>query len=65
MEGEEKREGGAKKRSEKEKIGCELENMSRVLPAQLRYISFPDGRYEPIKKVRSHLGRLMMSCKVC
>jgi 26S proteasome regulatory subunit N2 len=47
---------GAKKKNgkeaEKEKLGYWIENMSRVLPAQLKYISFPaDGRYEPIKKV--------------
>jgi len=29
-----------------------LSNLSRVLPAQLKYITFPDGsRYSPIKKV--------------
>ena len=39
------------KEREKEKVGYELENMSRVLPAQLRFISFPEPRYEPIKKV--------------
>lgn len=41
----------AKKKPEKEKVGYELENMSRVLPAQLKYISFPAGRYKPVKKV--------------
>lgn len=40
-----------KKKAEKEKIGYELENMSRVLPGQLKYISFPAGRYKPVKKV--------------
>ncbi|KAI9843972.1 MAG: proteasome regulatory particle base subunit [Sclerophora amabilis] len=39
-----------KPEKEKEKIGYDLENMSRVLPAQLRFISFPEGRYEPVKK---------------
>ena len=56
--GEERKEAGAAtagKRREKEKVGYALENMSRVLPAQLRYLSFPDGRYEPVKKVRSIL----------
>ena len=29
-----------------------LSNLSRVLPGQLRYISFPEGsRYAPVKKV--------------
>ncbi|KAF2140844.1 uncharacterized protein K452DRAFT_359291 [Aplosporella prunicola CBS 121167] len=41
---------GAKKRVEKEKVGYDLENMSRVLPAQLKYISFPGERYVPVKK---------------
>ena len=42
----------AKKKFEKEKVGYEIENMSRVLPAQLKFISFPPGRYKPVKKVR-------------
>ena len=42
----------AKKKAEKEKVGYEIENMSRVLPGQLKYISFPAGRYKPVKKVR-------------
>ena len=54
-DGEEAKEGqpqaeGLKKRMEKEKVGYDLENMSRVLPAQRKFISFPDGRYEPVKK---------------
>ena len=40
----------AKAKLEKEKVGYELENMSRVLPPQLKYISFPEGRYIPVKK---------------
>lgn len=41
-----------KKRAEKEKVGYEVVNMARVLPEQLKYISFlSDGRYEPVKKV--------------
>ena len=35
---------------EKEKVGYEMENMSRVLPAQLKYLTFPDLRYEPVKR---------------
>jgi 26S proteasome regulatory subunit N2 len=46
---------GQKKKVEKEKVGYELENMSRVLPGQLKFISFPDPRYEPVKKVRKLL----------
>ena len=42
---------GLKKKMEKEKVGYDMENMSRVLPAQLKFISFPDARYEPVKKV--------------
>lgn len=41
----------AKKKLEKEKVGYDIENMSRVLPAQLKFISFPAGRYKPVKKV--------------
>ncbi|KOS23332.1 26S proteasome regulatory subunit rpn2 [Escovopsis weberi] len=40
----------SKKKPEKEKVGYEIENMSRVLPGQLKYISFPAGRYKPVKK---------------
>ncbi|CAI6335943.1 unnamed protein product [Periconia digitata] len=39
-----------KKKVEKEKIGYDLENMSRVLPGQVKYISFPQDRYVPVKK---------------
>lgn len=42
---------GLKKKMEREKVGYDIENMSRVLPAQLKFISFPVGRYEPVKKV--------------
>ena len=41
---------GIKKKLEKEKVGYEIGNMSRVLPAQVKYLSFPDRRYEPVKK---------------
>lgn len=44
-----------KKKVEKEKVGYELENMSRVLLPQLKYLTFPDPRYEPVKRVRIHL----------
>ena len=40
-----------RKKVEREKVGYELENMSRVLPAQLKYLTFPDPRYEPVKRV--------------
>ncbi|KAL8816037.1 MAG: hypothetical protein Q9223_004895 [Gallowayella weberi] len=51
----EKKEGSlspesAKRKMEKEKVGYQLENMSRVLPAQTKFISFPEGRYRPVKK---------------
>lgn len=42
-----------KKRVEKEKVGYEMENMSRVLNPQVKYISFPEERYIAVKKVRS------------
>jgi 26S proteasome regulatory subunit N2 len=41
----------SKKKVEKEKVGYDLENMSRVLPGQIKYISFPEERYVPVKKV--------------
>ncbi|KKA26421.1 hypothetical protein TD95_000154 [Thielaviopsis punctulata] len=40
----------SKKRNEKEKAGFDMENMTRILPGQLKYISFPAGRYQPVKK---------------
>lgn len=40
----------SKKKAEKEKVGYEIENMSRILPAQLKYLSFPDHRFQPVKK---------------
>ncbi|GAO17895.1 hypothetical protein UVI_02030080 [Ustilaginoidea virens] len=40
----------AKKKPEKEKTGYEIENMARVLPSQLKYVSFAGGRYKPVKK---------------
>ncbi|EEP77876.1 hypothetical protein UREG_02725 [Uncinocarpus reesii 1704] len=39
-----------KRKAEKEKVGYELANMSRVLPAQLKHLTFPDPRYEPVKR---------------
>lgn len=62
-EGGESKDGtlpeGLRKKMEREKVGYDIENMSRVLPAQLKFISFPGGRYEPVKKVRnSYLSRL-------
>ncbi|KAJ9491131.1 hypothetical protein VN97_g2107 [Penicillium thymicola] len=39
-----------KKKAEREKVGYELDNLSRVLPAQLKYLTFPDPRYEPVKR---------------
>ncbi|KAL4804283.1 armadillo-type protein [Aspergillus unguis] len=49
-EGEKEAGEGQKKKVEREKVGYELENMSRVLPAQLKYLTFPDLRYEPVKR---------------
>jgi len=46
-----------KKKAEKEKVGYELENMSRVLPPQVKHITFPGDRFIPVKKVStSHSG---------
>ncbi|KAL1305251.1 hypothetical protein AAFC00_002166 [Neodothiora populina] len=45
-------EGATKKKAEREKIGYELGNMSRVLPAQIKHVSFhKEGRYHPVKRV--------------
>lgn len=47
------KEGEKKKKVEREKVGYEVENMSRVLPAQVKYVSFPvERRWQPVKKVR-------------
>ncbi|KAK5111144.1 hypothetical protein LTR62_005343 [Meristemomyces frigidus] len=44
----------ARKKVEKEKVGFELENMSRVLPGQIRFVSFmAGGRYRAVKKPTS------------
>jgi 26S proteasome regulatory subunit N2 len=46
------KESSPRAKLQKEKVGHELENMSRVLPSQVRWISFPsDGRYQPVKRV--------------
>ncbi|KAK1059918.1 proteasome regulatory particle base subunit [Friedmanniomyces endolithicus] len=39
-----------KRKVDREKVGYELENMSRVLPGQVKFISFLEGRYQPVKK---------------
>lgn len=55
--GDDAKEGSAppdaKKKPEKEKAGFDIDNMSRVLPSQLKYVSIPAGRYRPVKKVSS------------
>ncbi|KAK6533789.1 proteasome regulatory particle base subunit [Orbilia ellipsospora] len=51
-----------KKSQSKETAGYKIDNMSRVLPAQLKYISFlPDSRYVPVKKVTG--GVLLLADK--
>jgi 26S proteasome regulatory subunit N2 len=55
----------AKKKSEKEKVGYEIENMSRVLPGQLKFISFPAGRYKPVKKVSEAFPRPLQILYTC
>jgi 26S proteasome regulatory subunit N2 len=52
----------SRKKAEKEKVGFELENMSRVLPAQIKYISFPEERYVPVKKVSLTLSHCLILC---
>jgi len=51
-----------KKKLEKEKVGYDIENMSRVLPAQLKFISFPAGRYKPVKKVIRFPSQFRFEC---
>ncbi|KAK5129989.1 hypothetical protein LTR08_002582 [Meristemomyces frigidus] len=49
----EERDGASasKRKVERERVGYEMENMSRVLPAQIKYLSFDArGRYQPVKK---------------
>ncbi|KAI0170035.1 26S proteasome regulatory subunit rpn2 [Pestalotiopsis sp. NC0098] len=41
-----------KKKEQREKAGYDIDNMSRVLPGQLKYISPVKGRYWPVKLVR-------------
>ncbi|KAF4120387.1 26S proteasome regulatory subunit N2 [Geosmithia morbida] len=40
----------SKKEPEKEKAGFDIDNMTRVLPSQLKYLSIPAGRYRLVKK---------------
>jgi 26S proteasome regulatory subunit N2 len=49
-EGENGAASEPKRKIEKEKVGYEMSNMSRVLPAQLKYLSFPDTRYQTVKR---------------
>lgn len=74
---DEKKEGGdgdkegassteiAKKKLDKEKVGYDIENMSRVLPAQLKFVNFPAGRYKPVKKVSQTSVLLTTSANIC
>ena len=50
-----------KRRLEKEKVGVYLDNMSRVLPPQRRYISLSDERYNVIKAPRGGVVLLIDS----
>jgi 26S proteasome regulatory subunit N2 len=51
-----------KKKVEKEKVGYDLENMSRVLPPQIKYISFSSERYRPVKPVSGKALTLLICC---
>lgn len=52
-----KKEEAARKKAEREKIGFEVSNMTRVLPAQLKYLSFPpNSRYKPVKPLPTSTG---------
>ncbi|KAK6508711.1 proteasome regulatory particle base subunit [Arthrobotrys conoides] len=53
-EGKEEETGkkkSSKKSQPKETVGYKIDNMSRVLPAQLKHIEFLEGKYQPVKKV--------------
>lgn len=53
-EGKEEETGkkkSTKKSQPKETVGYKIDNMSRVLPAQLKHIDFLEGKYQPVKKV--------------
>ena len=65
VEGEKKDgEQEKKKRAEKEKVGYEANNMSRVLPEQLKHVSFhAEGRYEPVKKAYLTVRSLLDICR--
>lgn len=59
---EQEKTAAKKAKAEKEIPGYWVDNLSRVLPQQLKYISFPeDGRYVPVKKVGapSHTENIM------
>jgi 26S proteasome regulatory subunit N2 len=50
-EGKEKSSEKEVSKKKAEKVGYDVENMSRVLQPQIKYISFAsDGRYQPVKK---------------
>ncbi|KAK9473769.1 armadillo-type protein [Dipodascopsis tothii] len=52
---------GDEVKDKKEIKGYKLENMSRVLPAQLKYVTFSkDERFTPVKKFRSSGGILLL-----
>lgn len=58
------KEASPRAKLQKEKAGYELENMSRVLPSQVRWISFPsEGRYQPVKRVRMPTSHLIHETK--
>lgn len=62
-EKEAEKEVAIKTKLQKEKVGFEVDNLSRVLPQQVRHVSFPsDGRYQPVKKVRLVETRDLVLC---
>ena len=51
-DGEQKEKKKKRTKKEEEPYSEILSNLSRVVPAQLKYITFPDGsRFLPVKKV--------------
>ncbi len=46
---------------ERERVGYDVMNMSRVLPAQLQHLTLPEARYEPVKAVSDKLADQIMA----
>lgn len=62
--GDENKESGTVSELENGRKVAKVENMSRVLPAQLKYISFPEeGRFVPVRKFQGNNGVIIVTDK--